>query len=90
VAENVLAAGYNSRKFSAAMVKERTETLLFRMGIAETNDRFPGQVSGGEAQRAAIARAVINEPDLLFGRTLLSAGVLADSCSWTTRLSSLL
>lgn len=66
VVENILVAGYNSRKFSPAGVQERMEHLLERMGISETKDRFPGQVSGGEAQRAAIARAVINEPELLF------------------------
>lgn len=66
VEENILVAGYNSRKFSPSEVKSRTEGLLFRMGIIETKDRFPAQISGGEAQRAAIARAVVNEPDILF------------------------
>src|SRR5699024_6437471 len=37
-----------------------------RMGVAGAKDRLPAQTSGGEAQRAAIARAVINRPALLF------------------------
>ena len=36
------------------------------MGIEKAQDRLPGQVSGGEAQRAAIARAMIGMPGILF------------------------
>ena len=36
------------------------------MNIENAEGRLPSQVSGGEAQRAAIARAVINEPGILF------------------------
>ena len=40
--------------------------LLNRMCVEDARTRFPSQVSGGEAQRAAIARAVINHPSLIF------------------------
>lgn len=36
------------------------------MGLKEACHRMPSQVSGGEAQRAAMARAVVNLPGLLF------------------------
>jgi putative ABC transport system ATP-binding protein len=36
------------------------------MGIYDAKDRLPSQVSGGEAQRAAIARAMINSPRLIY------------------------
>lgn len=36
------------------------------MHVEKAMDRLPSQVSGGEAQRAAIARAMINEPGMLF------------------------
>ena len=36
------------------------------MHVEKAKDRLPSQASGGEAQRAAIARAVINRPGLLF------------------------
>lgn len=44
---------------------ERAELMAERVGIAHRLDHLPGQISGGEAQRAAIARAVIHRPGLL-------------------------
>lgn len=38
---------------------------LDRLGIAEVADKFPSQISGGQRQRAAIARTLALEPDLL-------------------------
>ncbi len=45
--------------------RDRSETLLARLGIAERASHKPGELSGGEAQRAALARALVNEPELL-------------------------
>lgn len=64
--ENVTAAGYLNRHKSGKEIKERAKELLSRMNAEKAMDRLPSQVSGGEAQRAAIARAMINEPGLLF------------------------
>lgn len=64
--ENILVSGYLNKKNSAADVKSRTETLLEQMNIAHIKTHLPSQVSGGEQQRCAVARAVINEPELLF------------------------
>ena len=64
--ENVLVAGYVSKKDSAEKVRERAENLLRQMDVEEAKNRLPSQVSGGEAQRAAIARAMIGKPGLLF------------------------
>ena len=44
---------------------ERGKKLLDRVGVLKLKDRFPGEVSGGELQRAALARALINSPKLL-------------------------
>ncbi|KAF0104839.1 MAG: NitT/TauT family transport system ATP-binding protein [Chloroflexi bacterium] len=38
---------------------------LDQLGIADVADKYPGQVSGGQRQRAAIARTLVLEPDLL-------------------------
>ena len=40
--------------------------LLLKMHAENAKDRLPSQVSGGEAQRAAIARAMVGNPGLLF------------------------
>lgn len=43
----------------------KVRELAARVGIGHRLDHYPGQISGGEAQRAALARAVIHEPALL-------------------------
>lgn len=64
--ENVAVAGYVSRTQDMKTVRERANQLLCRMHAEEAKDRLPSQVSGGEAQRAAIARAMMNCPEILF------------------------
>lgn len=64
--ENVAVAGYAYRAKAVKDVRERSLHLLSKMHVDGAKNRLPHQVSGGEAQRAAIARAVINHPDLIF------------------------
>ena len=44
---------------------ERARALLDRVGLGERHDHFPAQLSGGEAQRVAVVRALINQPRLI-------------------------
>lgn len=44
---------------------QRAEELLKTTGVWEQRYQKPGELSGGECQRAAVVRALINEPDLL-------------------------
>ena len=64
--ENVAVCGYLNKGRPAAEVRKRADSLLSRMSIAHVRDHLPTQVSGGEQQRCAIARAVINSPKVLF------------------------
>ena len=45
--------------------RERSERLLDRLGILDRSSHRPAELSGGEAQRAALARALVTEPELL-------------------------
>lgn len=64
--ENVAVPGYLVKTVATAKVNERAEMLLEKMNLSEVTKHLPCQVSGGEQQRAAIARAIISTPKLLF------------------------
>lgn len=49
-----------------AMEESRIETLLHSLGISKLSHRYSDEVSGGERQRAAIARALVNAPSVVF------------------------
>jgi predicted ABC-type transport system involved in lysophospholipase L1 biosynthesis ATPase subunit len=46
--------------------RSRAETLLERVGLADRMHHLPAELSGGEQQRVAIARSLINDPSVLF------------------------
>jgi len=61
--ENVLLAGRYVRRSSAA-TRRRAIELLQEVGVGDRLDHFPAQLSGGEQQRVAFCRAVLNDPPL--------------------------
>ncbi len=66
VMDNILAAGLLVSKDKKALCK-RARELFAAVGISEEVQRkFPAQISGGEAQRVGIVRALINSPEILF------------------------
>jgi lipoprotein-releasing system ATP-binding protein len=62
--ENVLIPGLIGGKDSKE-VSKRAEGLLDMLGLAQRKDHKPSELSGGEQQRTAVARALINAPDLI-------------------------
>lgn len=62
--ENVCLPGLLAGRVRA-QVLERARDLLKWLGVDKRFDHYPSQVSGGEMQRTAIARALINEPSII-------------------------
>ncbi|WP_062110474.1 ABC transporter ATP-binding protein [Bacillus niameyensis] len=66
VLDNVMASGLLVKKNKRELAK-KTKELLNQVGINENSwSKFPTQLSGGEAQRVGIVRALINSPKMLF------------------------
>ncbi len=64
--ENVLIPTLvNTNKKDRLTKEKEAEVLLKQVGIWEHKDKLPGKMSGGECQRAAVVRAMINRPSLL-------------------------
>ena len=64
--ENVLVPTLvQSDKISRAKHAERAGALMKRVGIWDFRNKLPGILSGGECQRAAVVRAMINAPSIL-------------------------
>src|SRR3989454_4526608 len=61
VAENV-AFALIVTGHSGPIVREETDRVLSLVGLSQRRDHFPDQLSGGEQQRTAIARALVNHP----------------------------
>jgi len=52
-------------RIPTAVARPRAEALLARVGLAQRLTHRPGMLSGGEQQRVAVARALVQHPDLL-------------------------
>jgi lipoprotein-releasing system ATP-binding protein len=63
--ENVCLPGFIAGKDERA-VRSRAQSLLVTLGLADRLTNLPSQLSGGEQQRTAVARALINDPAIVF------------------------
>ena len=62
--ENVYLASL-SNGTNKDLAKEKAKDLLKKVGLSNRMGHFPSQLSGGESQRVAIVRAIINEPSII-------------------------
>jgi polar amino acid transport system ATP-binding protein len=65
VLQNVMEAPCRVKGESKAEVRDRAESLLERVGLADKTAGYPSQLSGGQQQRVAIARALAMRPKLM-------------------------
>jgi putative ABC transport system ATP-binding protein len=63
--ENLLVVNDFGRSRSTSVAARRADELLDELGLSHRVDNLPGQMSGGERQRVAIGRALMNEPALV-------------------------
>lgn len=67
IRDNIILSAYRAKKLSRNTINKRANKLMSRTGILSLADRDITQVSGGQLQRAAICRALINEPLMVIG-----------------------
>lgn len=66
VAENLVFAMKATGWRDSAKIKQRLSEVLLKVGLGSATNKMPHQLSGGEQQRVVIARALLNEPAILF------------------------
>ena len=67
IVDNIALPAFKNNVLSKDEIYERTESLMQKTSIDYLEDRAVNKVSGGELQRACICRALINNPDIIFG-----------------------
>ncbi|GAA0365757.1 ABC transporter ATP-binding protein [Bacillus horti] len=65
--DNIVLSAYLAKKDSRKSINKRATELMKRTNISSLADHDVTQASGGQLQRVAICRALINQPDIVFG-----------------------
>ena len=77
ILENIMLAPVKLGKMTKEEANTRAMELLKRIGLADKAGAYPAQLSGGEQQRAALAKILLLNPDIL-----LTGDVLEDMAAW--------
>ena len=64
--ENIAVPGYLKEGRAPADTRAAASALVDRMGLGPDAHHLPSQTSGGQQQRCAVARSVVNDPDIVF------------------------
>ena len=67
IRDNIILPGFKLGKLSREQVNQNADALMLKTGINSVAGHDIKKVSGGQLQRGAICRALINQPDILFG-----------------------
>jgi len=67
IRDNIILPGFQLGKVSRKEINQRCDALMKRTGILEIADHDIRKVSGGQLQRAAICRSLINMPEIIYG-----------------------
>ena len=65
IKENIMLAPVKLGIMSQQEASDKADALLNRVGLPDKADTYPEMLSGGQMQRIAIARALVNDPDIL-------------------------
>ncbi|WP_313892465.1 ABC transporter ATP-binding protein [Psychrobacillus sp.] len=67
ILDNIILPSMRDNRKNATKISEKARMLMERVGIGELEKRYITQVSGGQLQRAGICRALMNNPQIIFG-----------------------
>ena len=67
ILDNIILTSMRDNRQNVAMITEKARSLMKKVGIAELGKRDITQVSGGQLQRVGICRALMSNPEIIFG-----------------------
>jgi len=91
ILENMTLAPSKVRKTKEDEAASTARDMLERFGMPELGDSYPSQISGGQAQRAAIARGLMLEPEYMLldePTSALDARTTGDFAAWLSELKA--